>query len=83
MWKQSQWQHIPLNSIDVTNSYDLSEDNEQQRESGCVVVEYGKPVIPWGGGEAQAQQQTKHTHQTCKKSSVTGAPNYNTSHKED
>lgn len=54
--------HKPFNSVDVTHSYDLREDNEQQGESGSIVVEHGKPVIPWRGGEAEAEQQTEQTH---------------------
>lgn len=54
--------HKPFNSIDVTDSYDLDEDDEEQGESGSIVVEHCKPVIPWSGGEAQAEQQTEQTH---------------------
>lgn len=54
--------HKPFKSIDVTDSYDLNEDDEQQGECGSIVVEYGKPVISRCSGEAQAKQQTEHTH---------------------
>lgn len=56
--------HKPFDSVDVADSYDLDEDDEQQGEWGRVVVEYGKPVIPWCGGEAQSEQQTQQTHYT-------------------
>ena len=62
--------HKPSDSIDVTDSYDLDEDDEQQRERGCIVVEYGKPVIACRGGEAQADQHTEQTHYTCKRSTA-------------
>lgn len=58
--------HKPSDSIDVTDSYDLDEDDEQQGERGCIVIEYGKPVIARCGGEAQANQHTEQTHYTCK-----------------
>lgn len=38
--------HRPSDSVDVTDSYDLDEDNEEQGKSGSVVIEHGKPVIP-------------------------------------
>lgn len=54
--------HKPFNPIDVTDGYDLDEDDEEQGEVGSVVVEHGEPVIPRGGGEAQAEQQAEDTH---------------------
>ena len=59
--------HIPFNSIKVADSYDLNEDDEQQGESGSIVIEHDKPVISRRGGEAQTKQQTEQTHETCKK----------------
>lgn len=46
----------PSNSIDVTDSYDLDEDDKQQGECGTIVVEYGKPVISRCCGKAKANQ---------------------------
>lgn len=54
--------HKPFDSIDVTDSNDLEENNEQQGESGSIIIEHSEPVIPWRGGEAQAEQQTEQTH---------------------
>lgn len=38
--------HKPLNSIDVTHNYDLKQNDKQQGERCCVVIEYYEPVIP-------------------------------------
>lgn len=57
---------IPLDAIVVTDSYDLYEDDEEQGESGAVIIEHCEPVVPRAGGKAQTKQQTEQTHQACK-----------------
>lgn len=53
-----------FDSIDVADSYDFNEDNEEKGEGCSIVVEHGEPVIPWCGGEAQTEQHTEQTHHT-------------------
>lgn len=55
----------PFQAVDVTDTDDLNEHDEEQWEGTGIVIEDGEPVVPWAGGEAQAEEQTEETYQTC------------------
>lgn len=56
---------LPSYPIDVTHGNGFYQHDEQQREGGCVVVEYVKPVISSLRGEDQADDTVNETHSTC------------------
>ena len=59
-------QNTPRYPVHVTDDDDLHEDDEEEGEAGCVVVEHGEPVVSLACGEAQPHQETEHANQGCK-----------------
>lgn len=53
----------PFNAIDVTDSYDFNEDDEEQGERCSVIIEYRKPVTSGCGCKAQANKKAEYAHQ--------------------
>lgn len=56
---------LPPYAVDVTHRDGLHQHDEQQRESGCVVVEDVEPVIASLHGEDQADDAVDETDGPC------------------
>lgn len=56
---------LPSQPVDVTHSDGFYQNDEQQREGGCVVIEDVEPVVASLHGEYQADDAVNETHDTC------------------
>lgn len=56
---------LPSQPVDVTHSDGFYQNDEQQREGGCIVIEDVEPVVASLHGEYQADDAVNETHDTC------------------